>query len=325
MFSNLYYIDSLPLMFLLNTLIYFLCFQVVLYKVGCLVGGAGLSYLLIYSNWTATFTTLACIYIFTSIWVCTLSFKMSFKSAVSASKVVEIREDLLSTKTLHSDLQIERIFCIFKEVLSSTETLWISLYVLLYKMGERGAINSLPLYLLDKGFPKESLTFWNGTVCQGLSVLGSIYGGVTLRKVHSNVRPIIISHSIYRSILIFIQCILIFLLDQHLLEDTISAVHYTSIASLCLLSFTSGVISTATFTFMMTKSRGCSQESQASHYSMIASFEVGGKLIFASMAGFGIDSFGMLWAFSLFAFLSILPILVIYVTPCHLYAGKKLE
>lgn len=292
----------------------------VLYKVGCLVGGAGLSFLLMYSSWTATFTILAFIYMVTSIWVCSLS----FDSSISAGKVIRNREDSLSTaKTFHSLLQIERIFSIFKEVISSTGTLWISLYVALYKMGERGAINNMPLFLLDKGFPKESLSFWNGTVCQGLSVLGSIYGGVTLRKLKFGVRSVIIRYSVYRCIVIFIQCILIFLLNQHLNKDRISTVHYIGIASLCLLSFTSGVISTATFTFMMTKSRDCSQESQASHYSLLASIEVAGKLSFASLAGLGIDSFGMFSAFSLFAFLSTLPVLIIYVAPLHLYANAK--
>ncbi|KAK8399272.1 hypothetical protein O3P69_003412 [Scylla paramamosain] len=64
-----------------------------------------------------------------------------------------------------------------------------------------------------------------------------------------------------------------------------TAAWYMSIASLCLLSFNSGVISTVTFTFMMVKSRECSPESQASHYSVLASVEVAGKLIFASLAG----------------------------------------
>ncbi|XP_050738890.1 major facilitator superfamily domain-containing protein 3-like isoform X1 [Eriocheir sinensis] len=295
--------------------------QVVLYKVGCLVGGAGLSFLLMYSNWTVTFTILAFTYMVTSVWVCSLSFNRN----ISAGKVVGSKKYLSTEKTLHSHLHIERIFSIIKEVLSSTGTLWISLYVVLYKMGERGAINNMPLYLLDKGFPKESLSFWNGTVCQGLSVLGSIYGGVTLRKLQSDIRAVIMRYSIHRCILIFIECILIFLLDQHSNKESITTLHYISIASLCLLSFTSGVISTATFTFMMTKSRGCSPESQTSHYSLLASVEVAGKLIFASLAGFGIDSFGMFWTFSLFAFLSILPVLVIYIAPSHLYANIKQE
>lgn len=272
-----------------------------------------------YSNWTVTFTILAFTYMVTSIWVCSLSFNRN----ASVGKVVGSKKYLTPEKTSHSHLHIERVYSITKEVLSSTGTLWVSLYVMLYKMGERGAINNMPLYLLDKGFPKENLSFWNGTVCQGLSVLGSIYGGITLRNLQSNIRVVIIRYSIHRFILISIQCILIFLLDQHSNKDRITTLHYISIASLCLLSFTSGVISTATFTFMMTKSRGCSQESQTSHYSLLASIEVAGKLIFASLAGFSIDSFGMFWTFSLFAFLCILPILVIYIAPSHLYANIK--
>lgn len=293
----------------------FLHCQVVLYKVGCLVGGAALSYLFVLTSWPTTFTILASTYMVTSIWVYSLSF-----SSLSTGKVIGNKERLSTEKPL----KVDRIFSIVKEVINSRGTIWVSLYVLLYKMGERGAINNMPLYLLDKGFPKESLTFWNGTVCQGLSVVGSMYGGVALRKSQAGVKAVLVRYTSYRFIIIFIQCIVVFLLDQSVYES-LSTLHYLGIASLCWLSFTSGVISTATFTFMMTKSRGCSEESQASHYSLLASIEVAGKLIFASLAGFGIDSFGMLWTFSLFAFLAALPLLVLHVAPRHMYVDTKHE
>ena len=302
------------------------------------MGGAGLTYLLIWSSWTITFTSLAFTYMVTCVWVYSLSLKDSVSSKCSPESEVAGRTDLLHRKGMkekflakekaiqeHSTIQIERVFRIVREVINSYGTVWVSLYVLLYKMGERGALNNLPLYLLDKGFSKESLAFWNGTVCQGLSVLGSIYGGVTLTKSHCSIKTVILRYSSQRFILISTQCILIFLLEQHGSENNIDTLHYMSIASLCFLSFNSGVISTVTFTFMMTKSRECSQESQASHYSVLASIEVAGKLIFASLAGFVIDNFGILWSFSLFACLCILPILVIYAAPSHLYSNIKRE
>ncbi|XP_063876096.1 major facilitator superfamily domain-containing protein 3-like [Scylla paramamosain] len=313
--------------------------QVVLYKVGCLVGGAGLTYLLMCSNWTITFTSLAAVYMTTAAWVCCLSFKDPFSSKCSSEDKGMKNTDLLSKKENKEQflakektsqgqldiLMVERIFSIMREVVSSSGAVWVSLYVLLYKMGERGAINNMPLYLLDKGFSKESLAFWNGTVCQGLSVLGSVYGGVALRKPHYCIKTVILRYSCHRFILILTQCILIFLLEQHLSASYIYTLQYMSIASLCLLSFNSGVISTVTFTFMMVKSRECSPESQASHYSVLASVEVAGKLIFASLAGFVIDNYGILWSFSLFAFLCLLPIIVIYAAPCYLYSDLKRE
>uniref|UniRef100_A0A0P4WD24 Major facilitator superfamily (MFS) profile domain-containing protein n=1 Tax=Scylla olivacea TaxID=85551 RepID=A0A0P4WD24_SCYOL len=313
--------------------------QVVLYKVGCLVGGAGLTYLLMCSNWTITFTSLAAVYMTTAAWVCCLSFKDPFSSKCSSEDKEMKNSDLLSKKENKEQflakektsqgqldiLMVERIFSIMREVVSSSGAVWVSLYVLLYKMGERGAINNMPLYLLDKGFSKESLAFWNGTVCQGLSVLGSVYGGVALRKPHYCIKTVILRYSCHRFILILTQCILIFLLEQHLSASYIYTLQYMSIASLCLLSFNSGVISTVTFTFMMVKSRECSPESQASHYSVLASVEVAGKLIFASLAGFVIDNYGILWSFSLFAFLCLLPIIVIYAAPCYLYSDLKRE
>ncbi|XP_045130361.1 major facilitator superfamily domain-containing protein 3-like isoform X2 [Portunus trituberculatus] len=313
--------------------------QVVLYKVGCLVGGAGLTYLLMCTNWTITFTSLAAVYMTTAAWVYCLSFKNPLSSKFSSEEKGMEDTDLLNEKEKkdqflakektsqgQSDVvMVKRIFSIMREVVSSSGAVWVSLYVLLYKMGERGAINNMPLYLLDKGFSKESLAFWNGTVCQGLSVLGSIYGGVALKKSHCPIKAVILRYSSHRFILIFTQCILIFLLEQHPSKSYISMLQYMSIGSLCLLSFNSGVISTVTFTFMMVKSRECRQESQASHYSVLASIEVAGKLIFASFAGFVIDNYGILWSFSLFAFLCILPIVVIYAAPCSLYSNMKRE
>lgn len=310
-----------------------------LYKVGCLVGGAGLTYLLICSNWTVTFTSLAAVYMTTAAWVCCLSFKDPLSSKCTSEDKGTKNTDLLigskkkeqllaKEKTLQgqSDVRmVERIVNIVREVVSSSGAVWMSLYVLVYKMGERGAINNMPLYLLDKGFSKESLAFWNGTVCQGLSVLGSVHGGVALRKPHCSMKTVMMRYLCHRFVLIVTQCVLISLLEQHLSESYIYSLQYMSIASLCVLSFNSGVISTVTFTFMMMKSRECSQESQASHYSVLASIEVAGKLLFASLAGFVIDSYGIVWSFSLFAFLSILPIVVIYAAPRSLYSNLKRE
>ncbi|KAK4312683.1 hypothetical protein Pmani_015917 [Petrolisthes manimaculis] len=42
--------------------------QVVLYKVGCLIGGAGLTYLLAFTSWPTTFSLLALLYAITAIW-----------------------------------------------------------------------------------------------------------------------------------------------------------------------------------------------------------------------------------------------------------------
>lgn len=219
--------------------------------------------------------------------------------------------------------RVARVFHILHEIFHSTGIVWLIIYVMLYKMGERGAINNLPLYLLDKGLSMEELALWSGTICQGLSIAGSTYGGVILGKTNVSLHGVLIKHSTYRLVSVMLQCLAIYLIENQSQRNHMSFPFILAIASMCWLSYSSGVISTASFTLMMKLSRGCSRESQASHYSLIASLEVAGKLLFASMAGIIVDQYGLLRTFQLFAFLCSLPILVLAVMPAHLLCLKR--
>lgn len=219
--------------------------------------------------------------------------------------------------------QVGRVFDILHEIFLSPGIVWLSIYVLLYKMGERGAINNLPLYLLDKGLTLEELALWSGTICQGLSIAGSIYGGVILGKTNVSLHGVLIKHSTYRLVSVMLQCLAIYLIENQPLRNHMSFPFILAIASMCWLSYSSGVISTASFTLMMKMSRECSKESQASHYSLVASLEVAGKLLFASIAGIIVDQYGLLRTFQLFAFLCSLPILILAVMPAHLLCLKR--
>lgn len=319
--------------------------QVVLYKVGCLVGGAGLIHLLDVTSWTTSFNVLSLVYLVTAVWAfqlpananrsstqcksqqkddCVGGAVLSDGEAIS-SESEEKTVEFHSTETKSQcDSQVLRVFSILKEVIHSPGTLWLSVYVLLYKMGERGAINNMPLYLLDKGLSKQNLAFWNGTVCQGLSIIGSSYGGIILAKSNANMKRILIKHSSFRLLAVVSQWLVIFILEMEFISnENVSVLHWLGIASLCSLSYSSGVISTASFTLMMRVSRECSPGTQASHYSALASIEVAGKLLFATFAGFIIDYLGMLSTFVIFGVLCILPIVVLFVMPDYLCHLKK--
>ncbi|XP_053655070.1 major facilitator superfamily domain-containing protein 3 isoform X3 [Cherax quadricarinatus] len=321
--------------------------QVVLYKVGCLVGGAGLTHLLAVTNWPVTFTILAFLYFITA----ALSYSLRNKNFLiepCCEPDTQIDRYIAGTfsknDTLHHTKEVtcqgpicnvsqqiqgyslvKQVFSILKEIIETTGTLWLSAYVLLYKMGERGAINNMPLFLLDKGLSKQSLAFWNGTVCQGLSILGSFYGGIILTKPNVNIKTVLIKHSNYRLAAIIIQYFVIVLLNNFEVfgNENIWIFHVIGIASLCSLSYSSGIISTASFTLMMRVSRECTTETQASHYSVLASVEIAGKLLFATAAGFIIDSVGMSWTFTLFIILCTFPVLVLTAMPDHLCHLKE--
>lgn len=46
--------------------------------------------------------------------------------------------------------------------------------------GEQGALNMLPMFLIDKGIPASTVGFWTGVVGQVLSIFGSIVGGAAV-------------------------------------------------------------------------------------------------------------------------------------------------
>ncbi|XP_071536719.1 major facilitator superfamily domain-containing protein 3-like [Panulirus ornatus] len=320
--------------------------QVVLYKIGCLVGGAGLTFLLALTSWPVTFVTLALVYFFTAVWASRLSIKSNL-SVVCPEPELEsdgdtrnitsdetplynVEEDARKITATEGflqpqfDSQWKQIFSILKKVVHTPGTLWLSTYVFLYKMGERGAINNMPLFILDMGLSKQSLAFWNGTICQGLSILGSFYGGIVLAKARTSIKTVLITYSSFRLFIVMFQCFVVFLFQQLSLgNENVIIVHSLGILSLCLLSYSSGVISTASFTLMMRVSRECSEEARASHYSTLASIEVAGKLLFATLAGFIIDRTGMLRTFALFTCLSALPLLVLITMPDKLCRLKK--
>jgi len=74
--------------------------------------------------------------------------------------------------------------------------------------------------------------------------------------------------------------------------------------SLLLLTLLSGVITTATFTLMMQCSRQAPPGVQATHYTVLATCEVVGKLTFTSVCGWLADLVGYRFLFLIFAVLS---------------------
>jgi len=77
-----------------------------------------------------------------------------------------------------------------------------------------------------------------------------------------------------------------------------------SMLSLLLLTLLSGIVTTATFTLMMQCSRQAPPGVQATHYTILATCEVVGKLAFTSVCGWLADFAGYRFLFLIFAVLS---------------------
>ncbi|KAF2368948.1 Major facilitator superfamily [Trinorchestia longiramus] len=209
----------------------------------------------------------------------------------------------------------DSISSILRAVFCADGSKWLALYVMLYKMAERGAYNNFPLFLLDKGLSMEELSFWNGFMSQILSIAGSVYGGVVCSRSSSNCSLLLLSHSIQRVLLTVLQsyCVYEGLTASYI--EVVSLNYYVSLMSLCYFSFSTGVISTLTFTLMMRYSKRLPEELQSSHYSVFASIEVAGKLAFATVAGALVDFIGIQNAFVIFSILSAVPVVLLAFEP----------
>lgn len=90
---------------------------------------------------------------------------------------------------------------------------------------------------------------------------------------------------------------------------------YSAVISLCLANFCAGMLTTACFTAMMTLSQSAPEKMQSSHYSLLATMEVFGKLVFASISGWMMDSCGIDSVFLFFVALSVLTVPLLWSMP----------
>merc|ERR1711936_1173875 len=140
-------------------------------------------------------------------------------------------------------------------------------FVLFYKLAERGE-NLIPLFLVDNHVSMASLGFWTG-VSPYLLLKWSAW----LRCL-----PVL-------SQLLVVSC---------WPEDEFPPLLYAAaIFTLSISAFVAGTLTTACFTTMMQLSRYAGDHLQASHYSLLSTMEVAGKLAFASVTGVIIDTFGL--------------------------------
>ncbi|XP_076032347.1 major facilitator superfamily domain-containing protein 3-like isoform X2 [Oratosquilla oratoria] len=262
--------------------------QVVLYKVGMWVGGTALLVILEYLSWNMSFILLAILY-FSTAAVATIH----GASTPQDSKELQKHEN---RKERNASL-----VSIVQDILKIPGTKTLIGYLLLCKVGEKGAVTMLPLLLMDKGMSIQSLAFWNGTVCQSLSIMGSFMGG---RLVVKNKLDLIKKLSFYERLRTFIVLAqFIFVTCWDIYEPVYSTnfvFHGIGILSLCALNYVGGVITVLIFTLMMMSSKMGPLEAQSSHLNVMASVEIIGKLMFGMYTGSLVDTVGFPTGFAVF-------------------------
>ncbi|XP_023364123.1 major facilitator superfamily domain-containing protein 3 isoform X5 [Otolemur garnettii] len=200
-------------------------------------------------------------------------------------------------------------------------TLWTASFVLTYKL---------------------ELGLWNGLGAVACSIAGSFLAGVLLAR-HWKPLPLLGSVLQLRLGGLACQTALLFHLDTlgaSLHPSTAlkgeglslglragplgcvvllpSVLPGAALLSLCLQHFLGGLVTTTTFTVMMRCSQLAPSALQATHYSLLATLELLGKLLLGTVAGALVDTLGLHPCFFFLLILSTLPILGLGLAPSTL-------
>ncbi|KAJ8262919.1 hypothetical protein COCON_G00153760 [Conger conger] len=257
--------------------------QVVGYKLGSVAAGGGLLALVDALGWGWLFTALACVY--AAVVLCTWrNRQLDVPLSESPTREGRRRGDASNP------------WAVWRELLAVPSTTWTVVFVLVYKLGEQGAVSMFPLFLLDHHMTSAELGFWNSVVAMGFSIFGSSLGGLLLSKY--SLRSLMRNAFVLRLVSMAFQTCLLGFHSQSVL------VKGAAVLSLIAQHFLGGLITTLTFTTMMHCTQRAEERMQATHYSFLATLEVLGKLCFSALAGWVVDWAGFQTSFLFFLFLS---------------------
>ena len=274
--------------------------QVVAYKAGSVFAGGLLLWFQQVLGWSGMFIIFGSIYLVGLILL--NYFKLVEKSSAHLEEPEAEKSQTYQEKTSW--------YSIFNQILSVPGTKFMIFYVSFYKLCER-AEQTFSLFMVDKGVPKVQMAMWS-TIMRTLSLLGSSYGGFIVSKRKSEQFNILRRYSLLRAVPIIVQ----FAILSTWGSDTVPVENFSKLNSDSMLMylgflctsftlFTAGVITTATFTIMMRSSQRAPKQLQGTHFTTLATFEVLGKLAYASVAGAMIDAFGIQVIFASFIFLAL--------------------
>lgn len=270
--------------------------QVVAYKLGAVLAGGGLLALVPTLSWPLLFLLLAAAYWLAAalVW-----------AAPALQQLPASGRSEPPLRSLH----------LLQDLLAMPGTLWTAGFVLTYKLGEQGASSLFPLFLLDHGISTPELGLWNGVGAVVCSIVGSSLGGALLARHR---QPLALLRSVLRFRLGGLACqtTLLFHLDAPGVRLGPSTVlRGAALLSLCLQHLLGGLVTTTTFTLMMRCSQRAPRALQATHYGLLATLELLGKLFLGTLAGALADSLGRPLCFAFFLVLSGMPVLYLSLAP----------
>ena len=209
-----------------------------------------------------------------------------------------------------------------KDIFKVDGTKWMILFVLFYKLCERSE-QTFALYLVDKNVRKEELAVLS-TFIRAFSIFGSTLSGILLTR--STPQTVIKQFSTLRAFTILGLTYVIFawgLEKSQFNSQSDFVLKFTGFAFICLTSIGAGAVTTATFTLMMSLSQKAPNHVQGTHYALLATCEVLGKLIFAAFAGWFTDLVGLHVIFGTFSIFALLVIPFISFAPKSVLKSNK--
>nr|XP_027200932.1 major facilitator superfamily domain-containing protein 3-like [Dermatophagoides pteronyssinus] len=237
-----------------------------------------------------------------------------------------------------------------RETTTTLPLISIYIFIFVYKLGESGSMAIYPLFLTKfNTITSQSLAFWNGTIGIICSIFGSLLASRlsisisnnTEKKLWKNFFKIQPTRNLknyrlnklikFRLLPLCLKLIIFSTTTETTTTETISSsfLNFVSIISMLLLHFIGGLITTMTFTLMMITcqqqqqqqmSRKSSSSLRATHYTLMSTIEVFGKLLLSSLSGLIVDNIGFIGAQSLFILLAILPCTILHY---HHHHGTK--
>merc|ERR1719312_2032916 len=282
--------------------------QVVAYKTGSVFAGAALLWVKEAGSWSLMWVVFGGLYM--------TCLGLIWGLGLGYSGEITEKEKQQSKDESQQGLSLQFLADNCQRMLSVPGTGWMVTFVMFYKLCERGE-GTLPIYLVDKAIPVSSLAFWTGVVRSVASIGGSAVSGFLLTSDSGSdrVKPseLMLKTACLRIIPISVQFFIILYWGREPVTDlgglnTDTHLYYLSILCLVLANLCAGLMTTACFTAMMSLSQSAPASIQSSHYSLLSTMEVLGKLMFASVAGFLIDLAGLETVFVLFVAFAILTV-----------------
>ncbi|KAL5112134.1 Major facilitator superfamily domain-containing protein 3 [Taenia crassiceps] len=261
--------------------------QVVGYKLGAVVGGGLLSS---FFSLTVVFAALCGVY---AVGLGIATCYKKFDELEGVQIVTDDKDCKRGNRQNYSEVLRMALF-------DSPSTPGLVVLLLSYKLGELGAMNMLPLMLLDNGMSVTVVGFWTGVVGQVFSIAGSSSASAIVRCFGSTADSL---QGLFVCRMVIISLVTAFAFSINLVSP------WFGVALMNATLVVSGAITTNVFTLMMECTRSeVTEGARATHYTILSTAEVLGKLLFSALGAAALtDILGYSFAYLLFLALTILP------------------